>query len=168
MKIAKLLALAATTSLGLAASVACDVEDDGVAERGADKDYCTLTQGYWKTHNAYAKQPKKQDPWPYELEDYTTWCSDGETWLDSLNTPPKGSAYYILHHQYIAAKLNVLGGLGWAHAAESEAWDEIQAANALLSDCTIDADEFAEAIELSESLDAFNNGIWGPGHCDEK
>lgn len=161
------LALVTSATVGLLCGVACDVEEDGLHERGSDKEYCTLTQGYWKTHNAYAKQPKKQIAWPFS-EDFSNGCNGGQGFLDALHTPPQGSPYYILLHQYIAAKLNVLSGLGWTHAGESEAWGQIQDANAILSDCTVSVDEFEYAMELSESLDAFNNGVWGPGHCDDK
>jgi hypothetical protein len=80
-----------------------------------------------------------------------------------LTTPPGGSAFYILAHQYIAAKLNYVNG-----AYDAEAWEAILAAFDILRDCQVTPDEFADAIALSEHLDAWNNGEWGPGHCDDQ
>ena len=62
-----------------------------------------FTQGYWKNH---------PDNWRCLTD--TGFFYSGQTWLEVLQTPPKGgNAYYILAHQYIAAKLNVCNGC-WA------------------------------------------------------
>lgn len=65
-----------------------------------------FTQGYWKNHPDWPSPPCGVD--------YGKFFSSGQTWLEVLQTPPKGgNAYYILAHQYIAAKLNVCNGC-WA------------------------------------------------------
>jgi hypothetical protein len=79
---------------------------------------CTLTQGYWKNH---ADPTRKQfdDTWlmvppfprptsPSGLS--STFFLTNRTWLQVFNTPPQGNPYYILAHQYMAARLNVLAG----------------------------------------------------------
>ena len=43
----------------------------------------------------------------------------GDTWLDILKTPPRGNAYLILAHQYIAAQLNVISLAGETSFAQS-------------------------------------------------
>jgi hypothetical protein len=50
--------------------------------------------------------------------------SSGKSWLEVLKTPPKGNAYYILAHQYIAAKLNILNGTSSTEVDEAIAWAE--------------------------------------------
>jgi len=143
-------------ALAVAAVVACDPADD--REPGADADRtldvrepteddgCTHTQGYWK-HN---------EVWPMPN---TVVC--GQTWLEILETPPKGDPWYVLAHQWIAASLNV--GADAAPPAD----DALIQAEVLLSDCVIDADEHDAALELAEQLDAYNSGELGPGHCDD-
>jgi hypothetical protein len=142
----------------------CAVEDDASwTERGAKYDdakkECTYTQGYWKTHNVYASQPKKQLAWP--LSEDSLAC--GSTWYELLHTPTEGDAFLILGHQYIAAKLNKAQGA----PVTAEVHDAILNAFSILRDCTVDDDEHDDAIALSALLDDFNNGIVGPGSCDD-
>jgi hypothetical protein len=123
----------------------------------ADAEGCTYTQGWYKN-------PKHV--WP--AGDWTNFDNTGVSYAGILATPPKGNVYYILAHQYIAATLNVAGG-----ASDDDIADE-------LSDA---ADYFAAAspasplpagwtkemvTDLATALDEFNNGITGPGHCDDE
>lgn len=112
-------------------------------------DGCTLTQGYWKNHGN----------WPIEAG--AEMC--GQTWLEILKTPPKGDAWYILAHQWIAAKLNVASGA----VPPLEVADAIAQAGVYLQDCEISKAEKADALALSGLLDDFNNGNAGPAHCDD-
>ncbi len=159
------------TGLGFAAVAACAVsttgyrdgddikgrppiagsEGDGDPSAGSgegDGDGCTLTQGYWKNHD-----------WPADYAD-ATLCD--QTWMDILWTPPKGDAWYILAHQWIAATLNGASG--------ADAGDEITQALSdaadLVDDCSISDADRAAAIALAGMLDDYNNGLTGPGHCD--
>jgi hypothetical protein len=127
-----------------------------------EEEGCTLTQGYWKTHNADAKQPKKRVDWPGPSED-DLLC--GMELLDILNTQPLGDGWYILAHQYIAASLNVSAG---ASSPADVAQALADAGDLLINTCNgMTAEERAEAIALSETLDDYNNGEIGPGHCDD-
>jgi hypothetical protein len=177
MKTSTLIALSAALTLGAVVSTACDVEDQSVTERGEHGPKgCTLTQGYWKNHNAYANG-KREVPWPTNPT-YWGWdedspvmytlsaggndgCPEIGTYLEVLQSPTHGDAFYILAHQYIAARLNVANG-----AVDSDIYGLLGQAQAMLGDCQITEDERAGAIALSEELDAWNNGEWGPGHCD--
>ncbi len=67
---------------------------------------CPHSQGYWKNHNKYAKNPSQKIPWP--ISEDTNLC--GKTWLNILKTPAGGDAFYILAYQYIAARLNLANG----------------------------------------------------------
>ena len=61
---------------------------------------CTFGAGYWKTH---------ADAWPSRFYPAAAFFDSGQSWIDVLRTPPRGDAYYILGHQFIAAALNLDG-----------------------------------------------------------
>ena len=133
---------------------------------------CAYTQGYWKTHSADGPADR-DDTWDLvgPLGEYTLFFDSGQTWIDVLWTPPSGgNAYYILAHQYIAAKLNVLAG-----ASSTSISSELALAEALFEEYTpeeigdrdVDPDLRAQFIELAETLDEFNNGNLGVPHCDD-
>ena len=128
---------------------------------------CTLTQGYWKNHG---------DPLRKQFDE--TWNQVGTMGINSpflhgltyntvLNTAPAGNVWYILAHQYIAAKLNGLAG--------ADASPDLAAALALLTNYTpaqakalkgeTGSATKAEFVRLAGLLDAYNNGLTGPGHC---
>jgi hypothetical protein len=75
---------------------------------------CTLTLGYWKTHNNSFPGGAAADPtWnllPGGLAENTTFFLSGQTWFQVFWTPVGGNAYYNLAHQYMAARLNYLAG----------------------------------------------------------
>ncbi|HVE47706.1 MAG TPA: hypothetical protein VNA57_13280 [Acidimicrobiales bacterium] len=131
---------------------------------------CSLTPGYWKNH---ADPTRKQfdDTW-LELPagPNTPFFNSGKTYLQALNTSPGGNAYWILAHAYIAAELNGLNG------ADTSAITQTMAdAKALLQKYTPtevatfkgNNAERKKFIDLALTLDKYNNGLIGPGHCDE-
>lgn len=73
---------------------------------------CTYTQGYWKNHSKYSKTKKEFWPKPIgQLTDSEDSLLCGLSLFKILTTTPKtGNAWYILAHQYIAAKLNQFNG----------------------------------------------------------
>jgi len=109
---------------------------------------CTHTQGYWKNH------PRA---WPLPLD--TLLC--GRTWMEILRDSPRGDAWLILAHQWIAASLNVASGASTP--------DEVDAALAtpFILACVVNPADRAAALETAETLDQYNNGDIGPGHCDD-
>ena len=127
-----------------------------------DETGCTLTQGYWKTHNQYATSPGLILDWPAPYDEDDLMC--GDSLLTILQTSPRGDAWIILAHQYIAARLNVASGASTP--------DEVDTALAsagewLLANCGgVPASDAPDAIELAETLDRYNHGEIGPGHCD--
>jgi hypothetical protein len=81
--------------------------------------------------------------------------------MEILQAPPDhGDAWNILAHQWIAASLNV--------AAGASTTPEIEAAlnTPFVAACVVDAADRAAAIDTAMTLDDFNNGYIGPGHCD--
>lgn len=121
---------------------------------------CTLTQGYWKNHNELRTNPSQAIDWPAPLDEGDLLC--GKTLIDILGISPRGEAWYILAHQYIAASLNAASG-----ASTVDLGGALASARAILTaNCGgITADRQA-AIDLSYKLDSYNNGLIGPGHCD--
>ena len=73
-----------------------DLIGSAAAERA-----CTFGAGYWKAHT---------DAWPPRFDPAAVFFDSGKSWIDLLRTPPRGDAYYVLSHQFIAAALN-LGGI---------------------------------------------------------
>lgn len=128
---------------------------------------CTLTPGYWKTHSAFG-------PAPYDatwalLGEGSPFFFSGKSYYDVLWTAPRGNPYYILAHAYIAAKLNQLNGADFS--AAQPAFD---AATALFSNPAntptavgkLKGDAKNQWIDLATTLDDYNNGLTGPGHCN--
>lgn len=130
---------------------------------------CTLTQGYWKTHSSYGPAPY-DDNWA-NVGENTMFYLSGKTWYQVLWTPPAGNAYYILAHQYIAAKLNILNGASSTDAVDAA----INCAEmhfgiytpAYISGLTNKSKIRLKMLSMATTLDNYNNGIIGPGHCDE-
>jgi len=124
-------------------AVACDFPDE------------PLTQGYWKNH---------PEDWPYlEKFDYDNFYKSGDCYMEVLKTTTKGNAYYILAHQFIAARLN---GAPWTSpdSVDKAWWDAWQLF------CTYSPDEVAswkgndgdrqKFICLADILDKYNNGYY--------
>jgi hypothetical protein len=129
---------------------------------------CTLTQGYWKTHSLFGPAPY-DDAWlaigPAGAN--TAFYLSGQTYYEVLWTPPAGNAYYNLAHQYIAAKLNVLNGA----SAPTVVTDALASAEAFFASKT-PSDQLSgtarrTALGWAATLDQYNNGLIGPGHCSE-
>jgi hypothetical protein len=125
---------------------------------------CSLTQGYWKTHSKY--DGKKYDStWALIGED-TPFFLSGKTWYQAINTSSAGgSAYYILAHQYIAARLNIAGGASSTSAVNAAlvaatAFYNTYTPSSVLSDALR-----AQVIGWASTLANYNEGRIGPGHC---
>jgi len=127
---------------------------------------CSLTPGYWKTHSWFGPAPY-DDTWALIGEGNAFFLSE-QSYYDVLWTSPRGNAYYILAHAYIAAELNQLNDADFS--AAQDAFDE---ATARFNSATPDdvgqlkgGDKKAWT-DLASILDDYNNGLIGPGHCTE-
>jgi hypothetical protein len=130
---------------------------------------CTLTPGYWKTHSKYGPAPF-DDTWNQIGED-TVFFLSGQSYYQVLWTSPQGNAYYILAHAYIAAELNMLNGAS-VPAAVQDAFDDATDLFNTYTPAAVGAKKGNQPprpqfIELAGILDAYNNGLTGPGHCSE-
>jgi len=116
--------------------------------------HCTFTQGWYKNHTS---------SWPSgSLTPNTVW-DGGKTIIDLFNTPPKGSQYIILAHQYITALLNIQGGSSVPPAVQTA----LDTAAAYFAGGGAGAgDASVDITGVSTILDDYNNGLTGPGHCN--
>ena len=152
--------LGASTATGATGSDGHLVVVDVPCEGG-----CTLTPGYWKTHSEYGPAPY-DDTWAL-IGEGTAFFSSGKTYYQALWTPPRGNAYYILAHAYIAAKLNLLNDASpTAEVTAAMAWAEAFFTG-LSPSPPISGSLRAQALSYASLLDRYNNGDIGPGHCSE-
>jgi hypothetical protein len=122
---------------------------------------CTRTQGYWKTH------PEVWAGTSLTLGDRVYTSAE---LLVLLTTPSRGDASLILAKQLIAAKLNVMfnGATAPAAIAEADAWIAAHDdASALPLGIAASTPAGQEAVDIAGDLDDFNNGVTGPGHCED-
>jgi hypothetical protein len=82
--------------------------------------------------------------------------------------PSGGNAYFILAHQYIAARLNQANG-----ASNTPAVDAAMAGALAFFSNSANTGNPAPAksvrgplLDFAGTLDHYNNGLIGPGHCD--
>jgi hypothetical protein len=149
---------------------------------------CTLTPGYWKTHNEefWGGAANKADPTWY-LEDLDgdglfegpneMFFDTGMTWFEVLWESPAGRPYFQLAFQYAAAYLNKLSIEDQGGTIPAGVQDAIDDAAALLDQYDQQTDikgKDAKAIRsqfvtLAGILGSFNEGTYpgGPLHCDE-
>jgi hypothetical protein len=131
---------------------------------------CTLTPGYWKTHSSYGPAPY-DDTWAEAtFTEDTMFYLSGKSYYDVLWTSPeRGNAYYILAHQFIAAALNYYKG-AWVPGDVVTALSTARDLFEIYTPADIGAmkgnnEIRVRFIRLAGVLDAYNNGIIGPGHC---
>jgi hypothetical protein len=132
---------------------------------------CTLTQGYWKTHNeSFWGGAPADDNWLNVGPDaeQTEFDAKGFSWFDAFWTPVKGSAWYQLAHQWMAAELNVLNGAtapANVQTALADGWDWLLANE---PGAKLKGNAASDAKGWASTLGSFNEGLIGPGHCDEQ
>jgi hypothetical protein len=127
---------------------------------------CTLTLGYWKTHSKYG--PARYDETWAQIGEDTGFYSSGKSYYQVLWTAPQGNAYYILAHQYIAAKLNILNGASATPEVNAAiSWAETQFFNLYSPSSTLSKSVKNQATTYATLLNNYNNGVVGPGHCSE-
>jgi hypothetical protein len=119
---------------------------------------CTYTQGYWKNH---------PEAWPSTNLTLGTVNYTAAELLAILGQPVQGNGLVSLAHQLIAAKLNINNG-----ADPTAASAAIASADAMIGGLVIPpigGGYLAPATtsSLTQTLDDYNNGVTGPGHCGQ-
>jgi hypothetical protein len=150
-------------------------DDATVTANVACQTGCTLTPGYWKTHSVHGPAPT-DDAW-FALGDVDhdgtsegadeTFFNSGKTYYQVLWTAPQGNAYYILANAYIAAKLNILNGASAPSGVTAAITSAETFFNSKTPTSSLTKAERNAAIALATTLDNYNNGLTGPGHCSE-
>jgi hypothetical protein len=120
---------------------------------------CVRTQGYWGS--------KPDVLWP-KYDRHAVFYASGLSWQQVLDSPPRGDAYFILAHQYIAAVLNLAAGASAPNSLRSV----VVAANIWFNTakpgvCVKGACPLQRA--WASVLDEYNNGDYpgAPKHCVE-
>jgi hypothetical protein len=131
---------------------------------------CTYTPGYWKTHTGYGAAPY-DDTWAMVDQGADTpFFDSSQSYYEVLWTEPAGNAYYILAHAYIAAELNERNGSDFtdAQSAFDTATDIFEEYEPMdIAGLPGNSKLRSQFIDLGVTLDDYNNGIIGPGHCGE-
>lgn len=128
---------------------------------------CTLTQGYWKTHNPLVCVNTPDSPlcinWPVVDLALGNNVYTIPQLLTILNTPAQGNGLITLAHQLIAAKLNVANGADGSAAAIA-----IVSADATIGNLVVGVDSLPanSTSSLVTALANYNEGATGPGHCE--
>ncbi len=120
---------------------------------------CTFTQGFWKNH---------PEVWPVSSLTLGTVSYTDVQLGEIFDQPVAGNGLISLAHQLIAAKLNIASGAD--PTAISQA---IVDADALIDGLVVPpvGSGFLSPDDTSDLVDAltdFNEGVTGPGHCDEE
>jgi hypothetical protein len=130
---------------------------------------CTLTQGYWKTHNDTVCAVDPTSPlcvaWPVTSMTLGTVTYSQADLLAIFNTPAAGNGLIALAHQLIAAKLNIAAGADGTAVAVA-----IASADALIGGLVVPpvgSGSLSPGLTsaLITTLTSFNEGAIGPGHC---
>jgi hypothetical protein len=139
---------------------------------------CTLTIGFWKTHAGFGPQADVVTPllpqWLGTVNgaksQYVTTAALAVQFLSfngSNNVFAASNGINKLYAQLLAAELNIANGANGAAVAST-----IAAANAFLA--ANDSTNWAGLTKANQqavlgwmtALDNYNNGLSGPGHCD--
>lgn len=135
---------------------------------------CTLTIGFWKTHAGFhGKNPDRVSPYlPIWLGtaggaksvQVTTAAQAVEILSFSGNA---SNGINKLYAQLLAAKLNIANGAdGSAIAATIAAADAFLANNSSSDWSSLSKAQQKQVLNWMTTLDNYNNGYIGPGHCD--
>jgi hypothetical protein len=129
---------------------------------------CTFTQGSWKTHGPTDCNPSGGvNVWPVASLTVGTVSYTDAQLCSIFNTPPAGGNGLIsLAHQLIATKLNIANGADGSSIAAT-----VTAADSLIGGLLIPpvGSGFlptATTSSLTTTLDSYNKGLTGPGHCE--
>ena len=119
---------------------------------------CTYSFGFWMNHS---------EEWPVEEITIGEETYSKDEAIEILETPPAGDATYILAHQLIAAKLNILND-----GDDQEIIQTLNAADLWLAEIGLGnkpgKSDKKTGVELAGILENYNTGKIGPGHCDDE
>lgn len=118
---------------------------------------CTYTQGYWKNHPS---------AWPTTSLTLGTVTYNQAQLLAIFNTPARGNGLISLAHQLIASLLNQYNGASLPAGQQAAVFQSTSIIGSLVIPSI--GSGFLSPSSTSaytQTLDQYNNGITGPGHC---
>lgn len=138
---------------------------------------CTLTQGFWKAHDGSGPQPNAWPDLPETCADSDPGLGLGNVCYDKaelvaiFNKPAQGNGLIALAHQLIAAKLNILNGADGS--AINAGGGPLAQADSLIGNLVVPPVgagylKPSATSSLTETLDNYNSGTIGPGHCEDQ
>lgn len=129
---------------------------------------CTLTQGYWKTHGPQGCASSTNiNEWPATSLDLGSIAYSDLELCSILNTPAGGNGLISLAHQLIAAKLNAGIGGDAAFIAPAVAAADTLIGSLLIPPLGTDSLPPSTTSALTATLESWNSGLTGSGHCTE-
>jgi hypothetical protein len=139
----------------------------GAVTTGGTPENCTYTIGYWKTHGAGAcNNGNNANTWPVSDLTLGTVNYTAAQLCAILNQPTQGNGLVSLAHQLIAAKLNIENGANGAAVAQTIADADAQIGGLVIPPVGAGFLSPASTSSKTQTLDDFNNGLIGPGHCE--
>jgi hypothetical protein len=117
---------------------------------------CTYTIGYWKNHPS---------AWPVTSLTLGTVTYTQAELLAILNQPTQGNGLVSMAKQLIAAKLNVAAGANSGSVASAIAAADAQIGGLVVPPVGAGYLAPSTTSAKTETLDDYNNGVTGPGHC---
>jgi hypothetical protein len=119
---------------------------------------CTFTIGYWKNHPG---------AWPVLSLQLGNVVYNQADLLAILNEQANGNGLITLAHQLIAAKLSIANGANPSFISGTIAAADAQIGNLVVPPIGSDSLPASATSADAHTLDEWNNGITGPGHCAE-
>jgi hypothetical protein len=117
---------------------------------------CTYSQGYWKNH---------AEAWPVSSLNLGSNSYDQDELLSILTQPTGGNGLVSLARQLIAAKLAIANGADDTAIATTIASADALIGSKLIPPVGADFVSPSATDALTQTLDDYNNGLIGPGHC---
>jgi hypothetical protein len=119
---------------------------------------CTFTIGYWKNHPG---------AWPVTSLTLGSVVYNSADLLSILNESSGGNGLLTLAHQLIAAKLSLANGANPTFISSTIAAADAQIGSLVCPPIGADSLPSGSTSANAHTLDDWNNGITGPGHCAE-
>jgi len=119
---------------------------------------CTFSQGYWKNHPG---------AWPILSLTLGSVSYTQAELISILSTGAGGNGLISLAHQLIAAKLNILNGADGSLINSTIAAADAQIGALVVPPVGADFLSTASTTANAHTLEDWNLGVTGPGHCAE-
>jgi hypothetical protein len=156
-------ALTGSASASVKVTVVCKPPETG----------CTRTPGYWKTHAGFGPQADAVTPLlPISLGTAggakTVVVTTAAQAVAILKKDDSSNGIEKLYAHLLAAKLNLASGAsGSSIASTIAAADAFLATHNAADWASLSGAQQAMVLGWKDALDAYNNGLSGPGHCGD-